>query len=158
KVVGADVDGKIGVGTVKAIKAWQKANGLEADGKVGAATKAKMGLSGKGGSAPGSTPSAPAPGKSDGATVTIGDLPDVESGKASLYRHTTRVDPPDGKTYGITHITVHWWGFTTGKSFDGIVNNRCNKSAKVAAQNVISPTRVAQIVDEKDSSWANGIR
>src|SRR5699024_4325016 len=71
KVVGADVDGKIGVGTVKAIKAWQKANGLEADGKVGAATKAKMGLSGKGSGAP--APSAPAPTapSSDGDKLTL---------------------------------------------------------------------------------------
>src|SRR5690625_4647284 len=59
KVVGADVDGKIGVGTVKAIKAWQEKNGLEVDGKVGPATKKAMGLSGKGESAP--APSAPAP-------------------------------------------------------------------------------------------------
>src|SRR5690625_1667503 len=158
KIVGADVDGKIGVGTVKAIKAWQKANGLEADGKVGPATKAKMGLSGKGGSAPVSTPSAPAPGKSDGATVTIGDLPDVESGKASPNKHTDRVDPRDGKSYGIKHITVHWWGLPSGQAFDGIVNHLCNKSAQVSAHYVISPTRVAQIVDEKDSSWANGNR
>ena len=158
KIVGADVDGKIGTGTVKAIKAWQKANGLEADGKVGPATKAKMGLSGKGGSAPVSTPSAPAPGKSDGATVTIGDLPDVESGKASPNKHTGRVDPRDGKSYGIKHITVHWWGLPSGQAFDGIVNHLCNKSAQVSAHYVISPTRVAQIVDEKDSSWANGNR
>lgn len=42
KVVGAEVDGKIGVGTVKAIRAWQTAHGLEADGIVGPGTKAAM--------------------------------------------------------------------------------------------------------------------
>ncbi|MGP4916253.1 peptidoglycan-binding protein [Brachybacterium tyrofermentans] len=42
KVVGAKVDGKIGVGTVKLIKAWQLAHGLEADGIVGPGTKAAM--------------------------------------------------------------------------------------------------------------------
>src|SRR5699024_582845 len=42
--------------------------------------------------------------------------------------------------------------------FDGIVNHLCNKSAEVSAHYVISSTRVAQIVDEKDSSWANGNR
>lgn len=42
KIVGAEVDGKIGTGTVKKIKEWQKANGLTADGKVGAGTKKKM--------------------------------------------------------------------------------------------------------------------
>src|SRR5699024_1945363 len=35
RVVGATVDGKIGTGTVAKIKAWQKAHGLTADGKVG---------------------------------------------------------------------------------------------------------------------------
>ena len=42
KVVGAEVDGKIGVGTVKLIRAWQTAHGLEADGIVGPGTKAAM--------------------------------------------------------------------------------------------------------------------
>lgn len=42
KIVGAGVDGKIGTGTVKLIKAWQKAHGLEADGIVGPGTKAAM--------------------------------------------------------------------------------------------------------------------
>ena len=47
KVVGAEVDGKIGTGTVEKIRAWQKAHGLTADGIVGPATKRAMGL-GKG--------------------------------------------------------------------------------------------------------------
>ena len=156
KVVGADVDGKIGAGTVKAIKAWQKAHGLTADGKVGAATKAKMGLSGKGSGAP--APSAPVKESPSGTGLVIADLPDVESGKASPNKHTDRVDPRDGKAHGIKHITVHWWGTPSGQAFDGIVNHLCNKSAEVSAHYVISSTRVAQIVDEKDSSWANGNR
>src|SRR5690625_4905970 len=83
KAVGAEVDGKIGTGTVKAIKAWQKKNGLEVDGKVGPATKKAMGLSGKGESAP--APSAPAPTapSSDGDKLTLVDLPEVETGKTS---------------------------------------------------------------------------
>lgn len=47
KAVGAEVDNKIGVGTVAKIKEFQKANGLEVDGKVGPATKKAMRLSGK---------------------------------------------------------------------------------------------------------------
>src|SRR5699024_5457713 len=63
KAVGTTpVDGKIGTGTVAKIKAFQKAHGLDVDGKVGPATKAAMGL-GKAGSvpapAPEPTPSAP---------------------------------------------------------------------------------------------------
>lgn len=42
RAVGADVDGKIGTGTVAKIKSWQKARGMEADGIVGPATKAAM--------------------------------------------------------------------------------------------------------------------
>ena len=41
-IVGAKIDGKIGVGTVKLIKAWQAEHGLEADGIVGPGTKAAM--------------------------------------------------------------------------------------------------------------------
>ena len=55
KVVGAEVDGKIGTGTVKLIKAFQKKHGLEVDGKVGPATRKKMkavGASGKAEAAP----------------------------------------------------------------------------------------------------------
>ncbi|MGP9682079.1 peptidoglycan-binding protein [Brachybacterium sp. AOP3-A1-3] len=42
KIVGAKIDGKIGVGTVKLIRAWQAERGLEADGIVGPGTKAAM--------------------------------------------------------------------------------------------------------------------
>src|SRR5690625_295513 len=153
KVVGAKVDGKIGTGTVAKIKAYQKEHGLEADGIVGPGTKKVM--LGKG-EAP--APSAPAQESSSGTDLVIADLPDVESGKASPNKHTDRVDPRDGKSYGVKHITVHWWGTPSGQAFDGIVNHLCNKSAEVSAHYVISSTRVAQIVDEKDSSWANGNR
>src|SRR5699024_6165498 len=150
KVVGADVDGKIGVGTVKAIKAWQRANGLEADGKVGAATKAKMGLSGKGSGAP--PPSAPAPTapSSDGDKLTLVDLPEVETGKTSPNKNTDR------RGHEVQHITVHWWGNPSGQSFDGIVDWLCDKRAKVSAHYVINAGRVARIVDESHRSWANG--
>lgn len=66
RVVGAEVDGKIGTGTVAKIKAWQKKHGLEADGIVGPGTKKAMqkaGTSGKGDAAP-AAPSAPAGGTS----------------------------------------------------------------------------------------------
>lgn len=52
KVVGVKADGKIGTGTVAAIKKWQKANGLEADGIVGPGTAKAMGLGKKGDGAP----------------------------------------------------------------------------------------------------------
>lgn len=42
KVVGAEVDGKIGTGTVEKIKEYQREHGLEDDGKVGPKTKQVM--------------------------------------------------------------------------------------------------------------------
>lgn len=52
RVVGAEVDGKIGAGTVAKIKAFQKKHKLEVDGKVGPATKKAMRTAGKGEAAP----------------------------------------------------------------------------------------------------------
>ena len=94
----------------------------------------------------------------DETELELPDLPTIETGKTSPNSHTGRVDPKNGKTYGIKHITVHWWGEPSGQSFDGIVDHLCNKAAEVSAHYVISPTRVAQLVDEADSSWANGNR
>src|SRR5699024_2310250 len=94
--------------------AVQKAIGAEVDGKVGPATKKAMGLSGKGESAP--APSAPAPTapSSDGDKLTLVDLPEVETGKTSPNKNTDR------RGHEVQHITVHWWGNPSGQSFDGI--------------------------------------
>lgn len=148
RAVGAEVDGKIGTGTVAKIKAYQKSKGLEADGKVGPATKAAMGL--------GKASSVPAPEKE--AVLEGVVLPKIERTKVSPNSHEDRVDPRDGQKYTIKHVTIHWWGKPSGQSFDGIVNHLCNKAEEVSAHYVISATRVAQIVDEADSSWANGNR
>lgn len=56
EVVGAEVDGKIGTGTVEKIKAYQREHGLTDDGKVGPTTKKVM--LGKA-EAPSTAPSAP---------------------------------------------------------------------------------------------------
>lgn len=42
KIIGADADGVFGPASEKALKAWQKAHNLEADGKAGPATMTKM--------------------------------------------------------------------------------------------------------------------
>ena len=71
KVVGAEVDGKIGTGTVDKIKKYQREHGLEVDGKVGPATKKKMkaGSSGKAEAAPAKKESSGgSPAKSEPAT------------------------------------------------------------------------------------------
>lgn len=154
KVVGANVDGKIGTGTVAKIKSWQKKHGLTADGKVGAKTKQKMGLSGKDDAAP--VPSVPEGGTSvpaptpDEMVLKPAALPAIETGKTSPNRNTDR------KGHQVKHITAHWWGTPSGQPFDGIVDWLCNPDANVSAHYVISPTRVARIVDEEHRSWANG--
>ena len=149
KVVGAEVDGKIGTGTVEKIKAYQREHGLEADGIVGPGTKKVM--LGKGSVAP--APSGPAGGTSKPVPAPSSDLPalpEVETSKTSPNKNTDR------RGHDITSITVHWWGTPSGQSFDGIVNWLCDPKAQVSAHYVINPSRVARIVDEEHRSWANG--
>ena len=150
KVVGADVDGKIGVGTVKAIKAWQKAHGLTADGKVGAATKAKMGL-GKAGSVPAPAP-APAPAVEDAAPEYT-----IEHHQTKNLR-PGRVDEKRGLVGELNAITLHHWG-SDGQNFDNVVSwlvadgNGNNSSS---AHEVIEGTRVAVLADIEDGTWNSG--
>lgn len=156
KKLGIEQDGKPGPDWVKAVKAFQKKHGLEVDGKAGPAT-VKAILSGK--SEPGQAVSTPDPVKSPDETVLEGIvLPPIERDRTSPNSHTGRVDPRDGKKYSVQHITVHWWGEPSGQAFDGIVNHLCDPGPEVSAHYVIGAGRVAQLVDEADSSWANGNR
>ena len=59
--VGVSADGLFGNATDKAVKSWQSANGLAADGNVGPETAAKMGMPGAGSTPPPSTSSFPLP-------------------------------------------------------------------------------------------------
>ena len=70
KVVGADVDGKIGTGTVEKIKAYQKAHGLEADGIVGPGTKKVMQGKGEAPAAPKEPDAVVIPSEDGGFTYT----------------------------------------------------------------------------------------
>jgi len=54
--LGLAADGKFGPGTESALKAWQTANGLTADGIAGDATLAKMGISAAAAPAPSAGP------------------------------------------------------------------------------------------------------
>ena len=127
KVVGAEVDGKIGTGTVAKIKAFQKKHGLDVDGKVGPATKKKMGLSGKGEAAP--APSVPSGGASAPApSPSPAKEPDaaLTPGKAGGFTYTylreewdtqgvaAGVHPYDAPVKG---IYLHWPG--SSDSFKG---------------------------------------
>jgi putative chitinase len=59
--LGLNADGSFGPGTEAAVKNWQAANGLTADGVVGNGTWAKMGLDGSADSDSAPAPVAPAP-------------------------------------------------------------------------------------------------
>ena len=156
KKLGIEQDGKPGPDWVKAVKAFQKKHGLEVDGKAGPAT-VKAILAGK--AETGQAVQTPDPVESpDEAVLELPALPAVERGRTSPNSHKGRVDPRDGKAYGVKHITVHWWGEPSGQAFDGIVNHLCDPGPEVSAHYVISASRVAQLVDEADSSWANGNR
>src|SRR5699024_603155 len=153
RVVGATVDGKIGTGTVAKIKAWQKAHGLTADGKVGAKTKQKMGLAGKGDSAPavpvipGGGTSVPAP--STGYTIERHQTKNLRPG---------RVDEKRGLTGELKAITLHHWG-ADGQDFDAVVSwlvadgNGNNSSS---AHEVIEGGRVAVLASIEDGTWNSG--
>ncbi|MGO2312297.1 MAG: peptidoglycan-binding protein [Brachybacterium tyrofermentans] len=148
KAVGADVDGKIGTGTVKLIKAFQKAHGLEVDGKVGPATKKVLLGKGDGAPAPAPAPGAPA-----------GDVPEY-----TIEHHQTknlrpgRVDKKRGLTGELNALTLHHWG-ADGQNFDTVVDwlvadgNGNNHSS---AHEVIEGTRVAVLADIADGTWNTG--
>lgn len=70
-------DGVFGSGTEAATKAWQAQRGVGADGKVGPATRAKIGTPARSSSAPAASAAAPAP--SPAATAAT-----IPSGKLSL--------------------------------------------------------------------------
>lgn len=153
KVVGVKADGKIGTGTVKAIKAWQKAHGLDADGIVGPGTKAAM------------------LGKS--VADVVEDVADKVSEIAkpvqaatdyTIERHQTknlrvdRIDEKRGLVGKLNAITLHHWG-SDGQSFDSVVGwlvadgNGNNQSS---AHEVIEGGRVAILADMKDGTWNSG--
>ena len=122
RAVGAEVDGKIGTGTVEKIKAKQRELGLEDDGKVGPATKKALGLSGKDEAAP--APSVPAT-PSGGATAPAPDkvLTPSKSG-GFVYTYPREEWDTQGVSEGVhaydapvKGIYLHWPG--SSDSFKG---------------------------------------
>lgn len=156
KAVGAEVDGKIGTGTVAKIRAKQKALGLEADGKVGPATKRAFGLDGSGAAEP--PVAVPAP---DDEAV---DPPPAPPLQYTIERHQTknlrkgRVDEKRGLTGELNALTLHHWG-GDGQRFENVVGwlvadgNGNNSSS---AHEVIEGGRVAILADMEDGTWNSG--
>lgn len=147
RAVGADVDGKIGTGTITLIKEFQRKHGLEADGKVGPTTKQAMGLSGKA-DAP---PAAPAP------------VMNVPTTAAELTIEVPGDSPnANQERFGedIEHITIHWWGTPTGQTHDGTVRYLLQDrgTSGTSAHYVVSPGRVSRCVPEEWTAWSSGKR
>lgn len=148
KVVGVKADGKIGTGTVKAIKAWQKAHGLDADGIVGPGTKAAM------------------LGKS--VADVVEDVAEKVSEPAKPVALSIEEAGPaknaydartyDGVDYQIKHATLHWWGKPSGQTFEGIRDYLIDNARQVSAHYVVSGDRVARILPESRGAWGNGNR
>lgn len=150
KAVGAEVDGKIGTGTVAKIRAKQAALGLEVDGKVGPATKRALGLGGS--TAPAAPSPAPAP------------KPVAAATEYTIERHQTknlrvdRIDEKRGLVGELNALTLHHWG-GDGQRFENVVGwlvadgNGNNSSS---AHEVIEGSRVAVLADIKDGTWNSG--
>lgn len=150
KVVGAGVDGKIGTGTVAKIKAWQKKHGLTADGKVGAKTKAAM----LGKAVEDTVTETAKPVEDASSSLTIAKLPTIETDRTSANVNKERFGEP------IKHITIHWWGTPVGQKFEGIrdylVQDRGDSGT--SAHYICEAGRIARIVPEEWTAWANGNR
>lgn len=146
KVVGAEVDGKIGTGTIQKIKDWQKANGLTADGKVGSGTKSVM---------LGEVAADIIEDVVQEHTVTLNTDYRVENTPTkNVYEGRTR----KGVTGELREIAIHHWG-SDGQNFDSVVNwlvadgNGNNNSS---AHEVIEGNRVAVLAGYDDGTWNSG--
>ena len=158
RAVGAEVDGKIGTGTVAKIKAKQRELGLTVDGKVGPATKRALGLSGKAEAAPEapSVPSTPGGGTSVPTPQPVPSELVIEQAGPAKNAYDGRTY--DGEDYEIKHVTIHWWGRPSGQTFEGIRDYLIDNDRSVSAHYVVSGPRVAQILPEERGAWGNGNR
>lgn len=142
KAVGAEVDGKIGTGTVAKIKDFQRKHNLGVDGKVGPKTKAAL------------------LGKvveevvedATSAVLIPGPLPTIETTWTATNVNKERFG------HEIKHITIHWWGTPSGQTFDGIASYLADNSRDVSAHYVVGPGRVASLASEDWTCWGNGDR
>ena len=161
KVVGAKVDGKIGTGTVKKIKAWQKAHGLEADGIVGPGTKKAMqkaGTSGKGEAAPapsapkgGTSAPAPTPERSALAPAVDGIFPWADSTSQFWDSKYPTQTYKDGEPIGLLHSTETgtWPGYGGGASAPHLTVRFDTKAKTIAARQHYSSTRPSRALVNK---------
>lgn len=137
--LGVTADGKVGLGTVAAVQAFQANAGLRVDGIAGPATQAAI----LGTATPAREPAA-------GTELTAASSLEIDRSVSSPNHYDGRA----GRE--ITEITIHWWGAPAGQAHDGIVDHLSNPNSEASAHYVVSPGEVSQLVDEADGSWANG--
>ncbi|GAA1714367.1 peptidoglycan-binding protein [Brachybacterium phenoliresistens] len=147
RIVGAEVDDKIGTGTVAKVRAWQAEHGLEADGKVGPATKAAMLGADAAVEVPEALPRA----------VVLNDDYDLERHQTRNLR-PGRVDVRRGLTGELDTIVIHCWG-ADGQRFENVVewlvaDGNGNESS--SAHEVIAGSQVAVLADMEDGTWSTG--
>lgn len=158
RVVGAKVDGKIGPDTAGKIRAWQKAHGLTADGKVGAKTKAAMGLGG-GDAAPavpvtpagGTSVPAPQPERTALAAAVDGIFPWADAttqfwdAKYSTQAYT------GGEPIGLLHSTETgtWPGYGAGSSAPHLTLRFHPDTRTISARQHFSTTRPSRALVNK---------
>ncbi|WME22159.1 peptidoglycan-binding protein [Brachybacterium sp. GU-2] len=155
KVVGADVDGKIGTGTVKLIKAWQKAHGLEADGIVGPGTKKAM--LGKGDAAPAAPAApeggtnAPAPERAHLGPADDGVFPWADSTTQFWDSKYPTQTYAGGKPIGLMHSTETgtWPGYGAGSSAPHLTVRFDPKARTISARQHFSTTRPSRALVNK---------
>lgn len=76
------------------------------------------------------------------------------------YQDITRYNAAcftQGRPYGITSITIHWWGDPgTHPTFEGVVDTFVTGARRTSAHYVAEAGRVACLVDPDDRAWACG--
>jgi peptidoglycan hydrolase-like protein with peptidoglycan-binding domain len=162
RAVGAEVDGKIGTGTVAKIKAKQKALGLEVDGKVGPATKRTLGLSGKGDAAPvapappavpagGTSVPAPQPERTELAAAADGVFPWADSEVQFWDEKYPTQTYAGGKPIGLLHSTETgtWPGYGGGSSAPHLTLRFHPGSKRIQARQHFSTTRPSRALVNK---------
>ncbi|WP_270409466.1 peptidoglycan-binding protein [Brachybacterium paraconglomeratum] len=163
RVVGAEVDGKIGPATAAKIRAWQKAHGLTADGKVGAKTKAAMGLAGKGDAAPavpvtaggGTSVPARAPAAQPEPTALAAAVGGIFPWADATTQFWDEKYPTQtyvgGEPIGLLHSTETstWPGYGAGSSAPHLTVRFAPKARTIAARQHFSTTRPSRALVNK---------
>jgi N-acetylmuramoyl-L-alanine amidase CwlA len=134
-IVGTTVDGVWGPKTTAAVKAWQKAHQLTADGIVGPLTLAKMGISDSN------------TGQQNGGTDSIKII------KATINKHITTLP---NRT--LKYIAVHYTAGSTSKGGTALSTRKVFLNREASADFVVDDEQIVQINPDirNNYCWAVG--